>query len=107
MTDHEHHTEISRSLALAIGHPAKNIMVVKTTGEVLVLHGGLCKRFEYRDDGVIEPIAKRYRIAPFLKKSNFGYDVWRVGVSDKTCIEHVCKYACIALYVIEMREVRP
>ncbi len=96
-----HHIERSRLLALAIGHKPKNVKAWR--GDVFVKHGGW-RRFDYRDPNVIDPIAKRYGINPFHKMSSLGYAVWRHGESDETCIENVCKFACIGDAVIEASE---
>ena len=64
MTD----TEISKALALAIGHHKFDIRVNALTGNVLVLDKVLpnyvWRVFDYRDWNVIGPIAERYDCFP-------------------------------------------
>jgi hypothetical protein len=88
MTDHEH-AEISRRLALAIGHRIDDVQMV-------MAHQGspaLCevwhyvspkwakwKEFDYRDPAVIWPIAERFEAFP---RSSITGSVWLCRTSSE------------------------
>jgi len=65
--------EISKALALAIGHAESDVFVYADTVEVADHEAVEDREFDYRDWNVIGPIAERYDASPSRSVSR---DVW-------------------------------
>jgi hypothetical protein len=81
--------EISKALALAIGHHKFDVRVNALTGNLMVLNKAndiyTWQRFDYRDWNVIGPIAERYDCFPIT----VGGSAWEAVSRQKYAIRFI------------------
>lgn len=109
MTETEH-AEISRRLALAIGHKKKNVQVLRDDmGEEFCRvrmeydWGKPCCQFDYRNGAVIFPIAERFNCFP-KHHGNDKYWFSAINPMGRNAVNADTAALAVALAVIKAKE---
>lgn len=106
MTETEH-ADISRRLALAIGHPSASVQTFNPPQDmrIVVWSGTGFRAFDYRDPAVIFPIAERFNCFP-RNYCNSGLWFASASIMQRDRVSADTAALAVALAVIKAKEAK-